>query len=210
MRRNSYCGTIEFTNALITVSGPGYNVEAPVSVAQQSDLVFQAKETKKFYFTFKAPHQSAEIRISTVSLQMGDNARCCIMLRFSAMGRETNLFDRLYPEIQQLRYVCVENYALGIRYRHFESRKIDITLTCVSGGEFEAIRPLIHAEIKQEESSLNIHAESNNPALLGEWLSITVSLSANEDVIAVSLHVTLVPDGSNEQSSMFPLYFVSL
>ncbi|XP_014475297.1 PREDICTED: trafficking protein particle complex subunit 11 [Dinoponera quadriceps] len=174
--RNSYCGIVEFTNVLITVSGPGYNVEIPVSDTQLSNLVFQPKETKKFYFNFKAPHQSVEIRISTVSLQMGDSAHCCIILRCSAMGRETNLFDRLYPEIQQLR-----------------------------GGEFEAIRPLVHAEIKQEESSLNIHAESNNPALLGEWLPIIISLSANEDVTAVSLHTTLVPDGGNEQSTELSL-----
>lgn len=63
--------------------------------------------------------------------------------------------------------------------------------------------------MKQEESSLSIHTESNNPALLGEWLPITVSLSANEDVTAVSLHITLVSDGSNEQSSMFSNFFVS-
>jgi hypothetical protein len=90
----------------ITVSGPGYNTEVPVN-AQQSDLIFQAKEMKKFYFNFKTPHQNdgVEIRISTVSLQMGDNTRCCVVLRFSAMGRETNLLDRLYPEIQQLRCV---------------------------------------------------------------------------------------------------------
>lgn len=62
---------------------------------------------KKFHFNFRAPHQNdgVEIRVSTVSLQMGDSTHCCIILRFSAMGRETNLLDRLYPEIQQLRYV---------------------------------------------------------------------------------------------------------
>lgn len=30
---------------------------------------------------------------------------CCIILRFSAVGRETNFLSQLYPEIQQLRYV---------------------------------------------------------------------------------------------------------
>lgn len=93
----------------ITINGPGYNAEIPVSNIQQSDFIFQPKETKKFYFNFKVPHQNdnAEIGISAVSLQMGDNARCIITLRFSAMGRETNPFDRLYPEIQQLRYVFI-------------------------------------------------------------------------------------------------------
>lgn len=109
--RNSYSGIIQFSNVTITVSGPGYNTEIPISDIQLSDLIFQAKETKKFYFNFKAPHQNdgAEIRINTVSLQMGDSARCCIILRFSAMGRETNLLDRLYPEIQQLRYIYKNN-----------------------------------------------------------------------------------------------------
>ncbi|XP_011691077.1 PREDICTED: trafficking protein particle complex subunit 11-like [Wasmannia auropunctata] len=180
--RNSYCGVIEFSNASITISGPGYNAEIPIDETQQRDLIFQPKETKKFYFNFRAPHQNdgAEIRISTVSLQMGDSAHCCILLRFSAMGRETNLLDRLYPEIQQLR-----------------------------GGEFEAIRPLIHAEIKREESSLSLDAESNNPALLGEWLPITISLSANESVNAVYLHIILVSDVSNEQSTELSINMLS-
>lgn len=78
---------------------------------------------------------------------------------------------------------------------------------CISGGEFEAIRPLIHAEIKQEESSLNLNAESNNPALLGEWLPITISLSANENVNAIYLHAILVSESNNEQSSMFPQFY---
>lgn len=93
----------------ITVSGPAYNAEIPVSDIQTSDLIFQAKEMKKFYFHFKAPFQNdgVEIRISTISLQMGDSAHCCIILRFSTMSRETNMFDRLYPEIQQLRYAHV-------------------------------------------------------------------------------------------------------
>lgn len=77
----------------------------------------------------------------------------------------------------------------------------------ISGGEFEAIRPLIHAEIKQEESSLNLSAESNNPALLGEWLPITIFLSANENVNAICLHVILVSDSNNEQSSMFSQFY---
>lgn len=79
---------------------------------------------------------------------------------------------------------------------------------CISGGEFEAIRPLIHAEIKQEESSLNLNAESNNPALLGEWLPITISLSANENVNAICLHVILVSESNNEQSSMFLQFYI--
>lgn len=127
---------------------------------------------------------------------MGDSAHCCIILRFSAVSRETNVLDCLYPEIQQLRYVYEEVFNICIIRKN-----TDVILICISGGEFEAIRSLIHAEIKQEESSLNINAESNNPALLGEWLPITICLSANESINAVCLHVTLVADGSNEQSS---------
>lgn len=86
-------------------------------------------------------------------------------------------------------------------------KRINIIFICISGGEFESIRPLIHAEIKQEESSLSLNAKSNNPALLGEWLPITISLSANENVNAICLYVILVSDGSNEQSSMFSRFY---
>ncbi|KAL0106721.1 hypothetical protein PUN28_015336 [Cardiocondyla obscurior] len=180
--RNSYGGVIEFSNISMTVSGPGYNADISNNEIQQSDLIFQAKEVKKFYFNFKAPYQNdgVEIRINTISLQMGDSAFCCIILRFSAMGREANLMDRMYPEIQQLR-----------------------------GGEFEAIRPLIYVEVKQEESSLSLEAKSNNPALLGEWLPITISLSANENINAICLYAMLVSDGNNEQSTELSINMVN-
>lgn len=70
-----------------------------------------------------------------------------------------------------------------------------------SREEFETIQPLVNAEIKQEESSLNICAESNNPALVGEWLPIKISVTANEYVASAMLSVSLVADGANEQSS---------
>lgn len=47
--------------------------------------------------------------------------------------------------------------------------------------------------------------ESKNPALLGEWLPITISLLAEENVTTISLHIILALDGSNDQSSMFHL-----
>lgn len=72
-----------------------------------------------------------------------------------------------------------------------------------SRGEFETIQPLISAEIKQEESSLSISAESNNPALLGEWLPINISVTTNEEISSAFLNVLLVSDGTNEQSSMY-------
>ena len=62
---------------------------------------------KKFPYQFEAVQQndSTEIRITTISLYMSNNKMCCIILRFSAVGRETNFLSQLYPEIQQLRYV---------------------------------------------------------------------------------------------------------
>jgi len=135
---------------------------------------------------------------------MGDIGHCCIILRFSAMDRETNLLDRLYPEIQQLRYAY--RSLISFLKSLFLFERINIIFIYISGGEFEAIRPLIHAEIKQEESSLSLDAKSNNPALLGEWLPITISLTANENVNAVCLYVILVSDG-NEQSSEFSHFY---
>lgn len=100
----------------------------------------------------------------------------------------------------------MKNSCIFLILYHVE--RTDIIPVCISGGEFEAIRPLIHAEIKQEESSLNINAESNNPALLGEWLPITICLSANENINTVCLYVVLVADGSNEQSSTFSFMLI--
>lgn len=72
-----------------------------------------------------------------------------------------------------------------------------------SRGEFEAIQPLVSAELKQEESSLRINAESNNPALLGEWLPIKISVTATENISSAILNVSLAADGANEQSSTY-------
>nr|XP_034182161.1 trafficking protein particle complex subunit 11 isoform X1 [Osmia lignaria]XP_034182162.1 trafficking protein particle complex subunit 11 isoform X1 [Osmia lignaria]XP_034182163.1 trafficking protein particle complex subunit 11 isoform X1 [Osmia lignaria]XP_034182165.1 trafficking protein particle complex subunit 11 isoform X1 [Osmia lignaria]XP_034182166.1 trafficking protein particle complex subunit 11 isoform X1 [Osmia lignaria] len=175
--RNSYSGSVEFSKITITISSPGYNSEFAVTDAEQSNLVFHGKEMKKFLHQFQAPQQndSSEIRITTISLHMG-NDTCCIILRFAAMGRETNCLSLLCPEIQQLRR-----------------------------GEFETIQPLVSAEIKQEESSLSISAESNNPALVGEWLPIKITITANESILSALLTVSLVSDGTNEQSTELSL-----
>ncbi|XP_076754890.1 trafficking protein particle complex subunit 11 gry isoform X1 [Xylocopa sonorina] len=176
--RNSYSNSVEFSKILITVSTPGYNSEFTVADAEHNDLNFHGKEMKKFLYQFQAPQQNdnSEIRITTISLFMGNEATCCIILRFSAVGRETNFLSRLYPEIQQLRR-----------------------------EEFETIQSLVNAEIKQEESSLSISAESNNPALLGEWLPIKISITPNEEILSGFLNVLLVSDGTNEQSTELSL-----
>ncbi|XP_076160826.1 trafficking protein particle complex subunit 11 gry isoform X2 [Ptiloglossa arizonensis] len=175
--RNSYSGVIEFSKVSITILSASRNSEFTVTDAKSSNLTFHAKETKKFLCKFQAPKQSdgSEIRITTISLFMGNDTICCIVLRFSTVGRETNFLSRLYPEIQQLR------------------------------GEFETIQPLVNAEIKQDESSLSISAESNNPALLGEWLPIKISITANENILSALLSVSLVSDGANEQSTELSL-----
>lgn len=101
-----YHNSVEFSKVSVTVTSPGYNSEFPVSdAAGQNNVVFSAKESKKFICQFKAPQQndSSEIQISTISLYLGNDKRCCVILRFSAAGRETNHLDRMYPEIQQLR-----------------------------------------------------------------------------------------------------------
>lgn len=78
-----------------------------------------------------------------------------------------------------------------------------------SRGEFETIQSLVSAEIKQEESTLSISTESNNPALLGEWLPINISVVTNEKISSAFLNVSLVSDGVNEQSSTYVTYHKS-
>lgn len=194
--RNSYSGVIEFSKVSITILSASRNSEFTVTDAKSSNLTFHAKETKKFLCKFQAPKQSdgSEIRITTISLFMGNDTICCIVLRFSTVGRETNFLSRLYPEIQQLRYVQNETF-INVFSQN------DASYIYNSRGEFETIQPLVNAEIKQDESSLSISAESNNPALLGEWLPIKISITANENILSALLSVSLVSDGANEQSS---------
>ncbi|OAD60815.1 Trafficking protein particle complex subunit 11, partial [Eufriesea mexicana] len=176
--RNSYSNSVEFSKISVTISSPEYNSEFIVADAEHNNLIFHGKEMKKFVYQFQASLQndSSKIRITTISLYMGNDKICCIILRFSVAGKETNFLSRLYPEIQQFRR-----------------------------GEFEAIQPLVTAEIKQEESSLSISAESNNPALLGEWLPISISITANEKLSSAFLNVSLISDGTNEQSTELSL-----
>lgn len=65
------------------------------------------------------------------------------------------------------------------------------------------MRPVIAAEIKQEPSSLTIVANSESPALLGEWLPVVITVSTSQEVTNAQLSVVLVLDGGNDQSSMF-------
>ncbi|XP_017788618.1 PREDICTED: trafficking protein particle complex subunit 11 [Habropoda laboriosa] len=176
--RNSYNGSVEFSKVSLTISSSEYNSELIVTDAEHSNLVFHGNEVKKFPYEFQVPQQndSNKIRITTISLYMGSETTCSIILRFSSVGRETNFLSRLYPEIQQLRR-----------------------------GEFETIQSLVNADIKQEESSLSISVESNNPALTGEWFPIKIFISANENVFSAFLNVSLVSDGVNEQSTELSL-----
>ncbi|KAK2581512.1 hypothetical protein KPH14_005173 [Odynerus spinipes] len=177
--RNSFSGNIEFSKVSLTINSPGFNTEIVVTDHQHSnvDLVFSANEMKKFYGKFVAPplSDSSEIRIGTVTLFMGGDAQCCIILRFPPTGKETNLLHRLYPEIQLLH------------------------------GEFETIKPLISTEIKRKESDVKISADSNSPALLGEWIPITVHITVDDSITVTSLHVSFQTDGNNEQSTELSL-----
>lgn len=85
----------------------GYNIELPVKDTSEGKLAFRGKEAKKFMCQFEASEHtdSSEIQVSTISLYLGNEKKCCVIMRFPAAGKETNVLDRLYPEIQQLRYV---------------------------------------------------------------------------------------------------------
>lgn len=178
--RNSFSGKIEFSKISLTINNPGFNTEIVITDHQDNnlDLTFSANEIKKFYCKFVAPSlsDSSEIRIGTVTLFMGNDTQCCIILRFLPTGKETNLLHRLYPEIQLLH-----------------------------SGEFETIKPLITTEIKRKESDVKISANSNNPALLGEWIPIVIHITVDDLISVTSLHVSFQTDGNNEQSTELSL-----
>lgn len=102
--RNLHNGPVEFFKVSVTVSSPGYTSEFSIV---DVDLSFHAKQAKKFLCQFKTPQQgdNVEIRISKISLYLGSGTNCCMILQFSPLGKEANLWDKLYPEIQQFRYV---------------------------------------------------------------------------------------------------------
>ncbi|KAJ8683030.1 hypothetical protein QAD02_018822 [Eretmocerus hayati] len=171
--RNMYHDLVEFSKAIVTVTSPGFNQDIPVTDSNGSSFKFNAHESRQFSCSFKALEQtdSTDFQISTVSLYMGNTRKCSIILRFSTAGKEANLFDRLYPEIQQLR-----------------------------GGTFNVVQPLIITRIHQEESSLSITADSKQPALLGEWFPVKLTMKTEEDISNIHLSITLQQD-NNEQLS---------
>ncbi|KAI4476951.1 hypothetical protein M0804_013131 [Polistes exclamans] len=170
--RNTFSGNIEFSKVSATINSPVFNTEIVVAIPQQNniDLIFSANEIKKFYGEFAAPplSHSSEIHIGTITLYMGNETQCSIILRFPAAGKETNLLHRLYPEIQLLH-----------------------------SGKFETIKPLLTTEIKRKENDVNINAKSNNPALLGEWVPITIHVTT-EDYITVEYFYPNEIKGSKE------------
>ncbi|XP_066598539.1 trafficking protein particle complex subunit 11-like [Prorops nasuta] len=172
--RNSYCGDIELSKISVTISSPGCNSELSVIEIQDYNFTLHAKEMRKFTCHFQPAQQidGSEIRINAISVFFGIESSCSIVLRFSPVGREVNFLDRLYPEIQQLR-----------------------------GGEFETIRPAISAVIKQEDSSVDLTVDSKCPALLGEWFPLNVKIFVTSNIDIAVLNASLVPDGSNEQST---------
>jgi len=70
---------------------------------------------------------------------MGDIGHCHI-ISSSAVDRETNLLDCLYPEIQLwYAYKSLISFLNSL----FLFERTNIIFICISGDEFEAIRPLI-------------------------------------------------------------------
>ncbi|XP_024945200.1 trafficking protein particle complex subunit 11 [Cephus cinctus] len=180
--RNLYREIMEFSKLSVTVNSPGYSSEFAVTDANNKPLIFQSNETKTFLCQFQARQQDvgSEIQIRRVSLYLGNDTSCCVILGFTGIGGETNLLERLYPEIQQFRR-----------------------------GLFESIRPVLNAEIRPEESSVNINVKSQSPALLGEWFPITITLSSNESISNAVLTGILQMDGSSDQSTELSLTMTS-
>ncbi|KAK0178490.1 hypothetical protein PV327_007378 [Microctonus hyperodae] len=176
--RNLYEGEIEFSKIIVTVGITGCNSDFAVTETSIMNFKFIPNEIKKFICEFPAPQQSdgKEIQIIAVSLYLGNDENCIIM-RFSAVGGDLMVLDRFYPEIQQLR-----------------------------GGKFEAIRPLITAEIKQEESNLILTTNSEAPALLSEWLPIKITIKSNEIINKMCIQVKqIIVDNTNDPTTELSL-----
>ena len=103
--RNLYRESIEFFKVTVAVTSAGFSAEFPITDSGKSNLILNGKESKKFICQFDAPREkdSSEIQIGAISLFFGNEKLCHVLLRFPAVGREMNLLERLYPEIQQLR-----------------------------------------------------------------------------------------------------------
>ncbi|XP_014236114.1 trafficking protein particle complex subunit 11 [Trichogramma pretiosum] len=169
--RNIYNEDVEISKASVTITSPGYSAEFPITDSNMENLVFKAKESKKFLCQFEAPrNDSPELQISAISIYLGNESKCCIAIRFSSTGRDTNLLERMYPEIQQLR-----------------------------GGVFETIRPLTVTKIQPKESNVTVGVESKQPALLGEWFTFAITIFSDEDISNINISVNSVQDNSSEQ-----------
>ncbi|XP_057320612.1 trafficking protein particle complex subunit 11 [Microplitis mediator] len=177
--RNFYESEIEFSKIIVTIGTGGFSSEFPVKETADKNLCFAAKETKKFICEFPAGQQpeASEIKITAVSLYLGNDNNFCIVMKFSAAGSDPALLDRFYPDIQQLR-----------------------------NGTFETIRPITAAEIKQPESSLNISVDSSAPALVSEWLPVKLSLSCHQDIKNIKINLKqIIGDNSSDRTTELSL-----
>ncbi|XP_023290786.1 trafficking protein particle complex subunit 11 isoform X2 [Orussus abietinus] len=180
--RNLHLGAAEFSKCTVTVAGAGYSSEFRLddgldwrdSGSMDTSLKIASGETKKRVCSFRVPKQPSgtELQITSVSLYLGDEKSYCVVLRFSATNGESNLLDRLYPEIQQLR-----------------------------GGEFAKVKPVTSIQIKAQESSVDVVAEAKAPSLLVEWLPINISVSSAEEIHDARLTVSLLAQDPNDEHS---------
>lgn len=75
-------------------------MEIPINGSVE-DFTFRDGETKKFSCQFQVECQGSEIHIGGVSVYLGKENNCCVVMRFSPSGNDNS--DRLYLELQQLR-----------------------------------------------------------------------------------------------------------
>ncbi|XP_025834501.1 trafficking protein particle complex subunit 11 isoform X2 [Agrilus planipennis] len=171
---------LRFTRLSVTINTSEYSSEFAVNETKfnNPNLTFESNEVKKFIVEFLPDSETTgkDMQINSINLYLGIPKECCVELSFNG-----NLA------------VSTGGIQEFSRFRRKSASHVD----------FESILPQSSALVVPRKSKLNVNYDHKQPALVGEWFNIIITVS-NEDIAPISSVNVLVNlsegemDGSTE------------
>ncbi|KAF5298216.1 hypothetical protein FQA39_LY02640 [Lamprigera yunnana] len=174
--RSSCPYELQFFNVSTAINTPEYTSEYTIeNLSEEEDLLFKYNYVKRYLVEFMPDPNDVEkeIQIAAVNVVMGTKNNSWVDLKFTGFALDSSK-------------LCVD-------LTHFRRNIRTIY-------EFENMKPLPTALIIPRCSKIHVKIDHHQPALLGEWYEIDISIVNEEKFMIenVQLEITLNGDSSNQ------------
>ncbi|KAF5306179.1 hypothetical protein FQR65_LT07455 [Abscondita terminalis] len=176
--RSSCPFLLKFVKVSTTINTPEYASDYDVINLKEGDATFNCDDVKKYTVEFMPDPNDIEkeIQIGAVNMSMGSKDKCCVELKFTGFGNDTNK-------------ICSD-------LTHFRRNSRPIY-------EFDNMKLSSSASIVPRCSKINVKIDHHQPALLGEWYEIEVFIVNEEKYPIENVLFELVLNGDSNNHTEF-------